>query len=103
MAKAVAKKLVEDVSERPDPNATGLGNYLKSLRENAGLTQKDVAVKLDTDSYQFIYNMEKEKCLPPRRHLKMLAKLYRVEEVKLRVAIVKHLYAKIKRKYGFEA
>lgn len=89
------------VEERHDPNASGLGAFLRGLREKAGLSQRDVAIALDLGTYQFVYNLEKEKCVPPMKHLKQLAKLYRVDETKLRVEIVKHLYARLKRKYGF--
>lgn len=87
---------------RVKPLPPGLGNYLRALRERKSLTMKDVAKGLNFSSYQLIYNMEHEKCMPPIKQVKKLAQIYGVPDKEIRMAIVKHLTSKIKRKYGFK-
>jgi transcriptional regulator with XRE-family HTH domain len=94
MAKASAPRL--------KPLPPGLGNYLRALREKKELTMKQVAKGLNFSSYQLIYNMEHEKCLPPVKQIKKLAGIYGVPDKEIRMAIVNHVIAKTKRKYGFK-
>lgn len=60
-----------------------LGSYLKTKRQQSGLTQKDVATKLGYSTAQFISNFERGLCSPPLNNLKVLVGLYNVpaEEV----------------------
>lgn len=95
MAKAAAVK-------RTKPLPPGLGNYLRALRERKDLTMNDVAKALNFQSYQLIYNMEHEKCMPPLKQIKKLAGIYGVQDKEIRMAIVNHIIAKTKRKYGFK-
>ena len=53
-----------------------LGNYLKLRRVTLGLTQAEVARKLNYASPQFISNFERGLCSPPLKNLKVLVKLY---------------------------
>ena len=41
-----------------------IGTYLKNLRNQAGLSQGDVATKLGYNSNQFISNIERGVCTP---------------------------------------
>lgn len=52
-------------------------NLLKSLRETAGLTQSEIAIKLGTHT-QFVSNIEREICPLPARHIKILAKIFHI-------------------------
>ncbi|MCB0419991.1 MAG: helix-turn-helix domain-containing protein [Bdellovibrionales bacterium] len=60
-----------------------LGNYLKTKRQQRGLTQKDVASRLGYSTAQFISNFERGLCSPPLNNLKVLVGLYKAppEEV----------------------
>jgi transcriptional regulator with XRE-family HTH domain len=57
---------------------TELGSYLQARRLHAGLTQRDVQLKLGYSSAQFISNFERGISAPPLSKLKVLAKLYRL-------------------------
>ena len=52
-------------------------NAFKELRIKAGLIQRDVSEALGVH-VQLISNIERDICLPPNKHLKKLAKLYKV-------------------------
>jgi transcriptional regulator with XRE-family HTH domain len=55
-------------------------NYLKQLRLNAGLTQKQVSDKIGLSSAQFVYHWEQKKNIyPAKSMIKKLAKIYGVE------------------------
>ena len=60
-----------------------LGGYLKTKRQNAGMTQQEVANKLGYSTAQFISNFERGLCSPPLNNLKTIIGLYKipVEEV----------------------
>jgi transcriptional regulator with XRE-family HTH domain len=55
-----------------------LHQYTKRLRENAGLSQKEVAAKLGYKSGQVVSNYERGLCRPPLASLPQLARLYGV-------------------------
>ncbi|MCB0415459.1 MAG: helix-turn-helix transcriptional regulator [Bdellovibrionales bacterium] len=55
-----------------------LGSYLKNKRVQTGLTQAEVAKKLNYASPQFISNFERGLCSPPLKNLKVLVKLYSI-------------------------
>lgn len=55
-----------------------LGTYLKDKRTRLGLTQAEVAKKLNYASPQFISNFERGLCSPPLKNLKVLVKLYEI-------------------------
>lgn len=48
---------------------------LKEMRKRAGLTAKDVALKIGV-SFQNVYNWENGSYFPPAKRLQELAKLY---------------------------
>jgi len=50
----------------------------KMLRENAGISQKEVADELGYSSPQFVSNWERGIAFPPVQSFKRLAKLYKV-------------------------
>ena len=56
-----------------------LKEYLKKSRENAGLSQKEVANFLGYSSGQFVSNWERGLADPPVNIVKRLAKLYNVK------------------------
>lgn len=84
------------------PGGLSLGKYLRDAREAKGLTLKVTAKLIGQSSVQFIYNLEHELCLPPKKHIKALAKAYGINEKDIRVMIVKYLVSKIRVKYGFK-
>ena len=55
-----------------------LGHFLRKQREEAGLTQFEVAKKLGYTTPQFISNFERGICSPPLKVLKNLVKLYKM-------------------------
>ena len=55
---------------------TALGEYLQSMRTNAGLTQREVCLALGYSSAQFISNFERGIAVPPLKKLKILVKMY---------------------------
>ena len=55
---------------------TTLAKVLKTLREKAGLTQRDVASKMGYTTPQFISNVERGVAMPPIKDLQKLAKMY---------------------------
>lgn len=52
--------------------------YLKELRIKSGLTQAEVAERLDYSNAQFVSNWERGKCEPTVASFAVLAKLYNV-------------------------
>lgn len=56
-----------------------LTKYLKSKRESAGLSQRDVSNELGYDTPQFISNWERGVSHPPIESLKKLAVIYKVD------------------------
>lgn len=55
-----------------------LGNFLKQKREQAGLSQGDVAEKLGYSTSQFISNWERGLSGPPLKVLRQVSDLYGV-------------------------
>lgn len=55
---------------------TALGKIFKTLRENAGLTQRDVSSKMGYTTIQFVSNWERGLSAPPIKDLPKLARLY---------------------------
>lgn len=53
-----------------------VGTYLKSQRENAGLTQREVSEALGYSSAQFISNLECGVSLLPLKRIQVLLKMY---------------------------
>ena len=54
------------------------GNQWKSLREKAGLTQREVSDTLGYSTPQFISNVERGRCRFPVQKLPKIKKLYRL-------------------------
>ncbi len=81
-----------------------LGEFLKSKRENASLSQGDVAKKLKYTSPQFISNWERGVSSPPIKVLKQLSDLYKVGTDELFNLILEHSITQLKtnmlREYG---
>jgi transcriptional regulator with XRE-family HTH domain len=51
------------------------GEFLRRARENAGLTQEDVARKLSYKTSQFVSNWERGVVMPPLTHVRKLARI----------------------------
>ena len=73
-----------------------LGKFLKSKRENASLSQGDVAKKLKYTSPQFISNWERGVSSPPIKVLKLLSDLYKVSTDELFNMILEHSLKELK-------
>lgn len=56
-----------------------LGKTLKQMRENAGLSQREVADALGYGAAQFPSNWERDISHPPINSIRKLAKLYNVD------------------------
>lgn len=56
--------------------STALAKIFKTLRENAGLTQREVANKMGYTTPQFVSNVERGIAMPPIKDLPKLAKMY---------------------------
>ncbi len=54
------------------------GSHWKSIREKAGLTQRDVAQILGYSTPQFISNVERGRCSFPVEQLPKLKKLFKL-------------------------
>lgn len=54
------------------------GDFLKEIRQIAGLSQQEVAKKLGYTSSQFISNWERNLSYPPINAIKILAELFEV-------------------------
>ncbi|MFZ4404824.1 MAG: helix-turn-helix domain-containing protein [Pseudobdellovibrionaceae bacterium] len=67
-----------------------LSEILKSKREAAGLSQGDVAGKLNYSTPQFVSNWERGLSAPPMYALKKLAHLYNIEDEELFQALLQH-------------
>lgn len=65
-----------------------LGHYLKTKREDRGLTQTDVAKACSCKS-QFVSNWERGMCSPPWDVLKKLVKLYSIPEKQIYTFMMK--------------
>lgn len=67
-------------------------NRLKVLRVKAGLTQAQVAKKLNYSCPQFIFNWESDRSFPPPEALEKICTLYKADyqevasEIALRIA-----------------
>lgn len=77
-----------------------LGSYLKGLRLKSGLSLREAATELNGPTYQFVYNMEHNKSLPPMGMIKKLAKMYAIADKAIRIEIVRELHNRLKKKYG---
>jgi len=72
-----------------------LGIYLKEMRLNAGLSQGEVAKRLNYKTAQFISNWERGLSEPPITTLKKLSELYHVDIEDLFEITLKHFTDKI--------
>lgn len=93
-AKTFSRLELENIKVRKS-----LGVKLKKAREEAGLTQDTVAEKLKYESSQFVSNFERGECLPPKKIVKVLAKMYKIDEkdlikdfVEAEVKLIRNLY-----------
>lgn len=73
-----------------------LGEFLRKKREEAGLSQGDVAKKLKYSSPQFISNWERGISSPPIKALRQLSDMYRVQPDELFDLILKHSLEQLK-------
>ncbi len=73
-----------------------LGQFLKTKREKASLSQGDVAKKLKYTSPQFISNWEREVSSPPIKVIKQLSSLYKVGNDELFNLILDHTLTQLK-------
>lgn len=79
------------------------GQFLKSAREKAGVSQKEISTALGYNTPQFVSNWERGVAMPPISALKKIAKLINVPADQLFVAIedsmVSRLRNQLKREY----
>lgn len=79
--------MAHSLTDRSSSNAKimrkRLGAYLKQLREEAGLTQRDVAEKLGYDYYTMVSQIERGLSRLPVEDLLKWAELLRVDPKKL--------------------
>lgn len=73
-----------------------LGEFLKQKRENASLSQGDVAKKLKYTSPQFISNWERGVSSPPIKVLKQISTLYKVNSDEVFNLILEHSLTQLK-------
>ncbi|HRO67661.1 MAG TPA: helix-turn-helix transcriptional regulator [Pseudobdellovibrionaceae bacterium] len=66
-----------------------LGAYLRGKRENAELSQGDVAGKLGYSTAQYISNFERGVCQPSLKIISRLAKIYKADMDELFEVIMK--------------
>ena len=82
---------------------TALGKIFKTLRKNAGLTQRDVSDKLGYGSPQLVSNIERGVSFPPVKAIARLAKLFKVDAdflfEELLEAKLKREEAKLRKQY----
>ncbi|WP_413557103.1 helix-turn-helix domain-containing protein [Bdellovibrio sp. HCB209] len=69
--------------------AITLGDFLKSAREAAGLSQGDVSTKLGYSTPQFISNWERNVSNPPIDTLKKIGNMYKVDPEELFEVVLK--------------
>jgi transcriptional regulator with XRE-family HTH domain len=56
-----------------------VGNFLKSARERAGLTQQEVALRMRYSTPQFVSNWERGLALPPLDALPRIVRVLRIK------------------------
>lgn len=80
-----------------------LASYLKQIRRDSGLSQKEVATTLGYKSSQFVSNWERGLSSPPLGTLRKLAGLYRVGEedlfIRIRDIALRELEAELRREF----
>lgn len=64
-------------------NFTLLGAFLQRSRYRTGLTQREVSLRLGYSSARFISNFERGISRPPVKKLRVLTKLYRLDQATL--------------------
>lgn len=77
-----------------------LAYFMKAARIRAGLSQAAVAKKLGFTTPQFISNWERGVSTVPSEHYGTLAKMYKIREGVLKLAIYEHKCAIIKKELG---
>lgn len=60
-----------------------LGLYLAALRRERGLTQWEMAKKLQYSSGQFISNFERGRATPPLARMQRIAKILRADKARI--------------------
>jgi transcriptional regulator with XRE-family HTH domain len=73
-----------------------LSEFLKKQRNQAGLSQKEVADCLGYSTPQFISNWERGLSSPPMKALRTLADLYRIRPEELYELMVESTLARIR-------
>lgn len=69
--------------------------YIKEARENAGLSQADVANKLGNISPQYMSNIERGICHPSAEALKVMCSMYGVNyQQAANMVLVEYLHKK---------
>jgi transcriptional regulator with XRE-family HTH domain len=76
--------------------------YLKSKRELAGVTQKDLSKNLGYTSPQFISNWERGISYPPVDCLKKISNFLKADIVEFKGVYVEHRCVEFKRKLEIE-
>lgn len=73
-----------------------LGSFLKSAREKVGLTQKEVAEKLNLNTVQIISNWERGRCAIPKDRIPAIVSLYGIDQNKLYKSFSKAIEKELK-------
>ena len=60
-----------------------LGKFLKEAREKLDLSQREVAEALGYSTSQYVSNFERNKSRPPLGKLRAIARIYKLDEVRL--------------------
>lgn len=76
-------------------NRKSLAAFLRAARNRAGLSQRDVALRLGYGTPQFISNWERGISSPPCRAVHTLAELYRVSADELYDALVEETLMRV--------
>lgn len=65
-----------------------IGNDLKKMRENAGISQQHVSIVMKWKTPQLVSNFERGISLPPASSIYKLAKLYNVDYEMLKILVL---------------
>lgn len=96
MAKKREKKIVRSES------SVMLGEFLRLKRENAGLTQKQVADRLGYATPQFISSWERAEREPPMNVIFRLAAIYSISAEKLFRVMLDYRHKMIEQEFRAE-
>lgn len=77
-----------------------LGQMLKRFRINAGLSLPKVGARFGWPNGTFVWQWENDYCRLPEKHIRRLARIYKVNEQTIRDKAAEDTISKIKKRYG---